>query len=199
MAAELVCEIHGPYDASYGTCPYCSGTYNRPAGPAPLAEDDQPTDVGGGGMPARGGGFGEDDATDISPSRQGYAEGFSDEYDPTDIGMEARVADVTELEFEDTGSKGILVFKDGPRRGQTRPIGDGTVVARRDGDLVLDDPKVSNPHAKFRIENDKFVLWDFGSKNGTYVNGEKIRAATELNENDEIKIGDTSFILKVLA
>ena len=199
MAAELVCEIHGPYDASHGTCPYCSGTYNRPAGPSPLAEDDLPTDVGGSPMPGGGGGWGEDEATDISPSRQGYAEGFGDEYDPTDIGREARVADVTELEFEDTGSKGILVFKEGPRRGQTRPIGDGTVVARRDGDLVLDDPKVSNPHAKFRIENEKFVLWDFGSKNGTYVNGEKIRAATELKENDEIKIGDSSFVLKVLS
>ena len=64
----------------------------------------------------------------------------------------------------------------------------------------MDDPKVSNPHARFRLndEDDGFVLWDFGSKNGTYVNDEKIAAATALKENDVVKIGDTEMVLKVL-
>ena len=71
-------------------------------------------------------------------------------------------------------------------------------MGRKSGDLILDDPKVSNPHAKFKFENDAFEIWDFGSKNGTFVNGERIRSATKLKENDEVKIGDITFVLKVL-
>ncbi|MDH5507656.1 MAG: FHA domain-containing protein [Anaerolineae bacterium] len=198
MAAELVCSTHGPYDATYGNCPYCSGVINRPAGPPPLDEDDMPTDFGQGGN--YGGGaaaWGDEDPTDISPSRQARG-GFLEEEDPTDIGHGGHVDDSTELEFEDTSALGILVVKEGRRRGRTLKIKDGTIIGRREGDVILDDPKVSNPHAKLRIEADKFVIWDFGTKNGTSVNGERIRAATELKENDEIKIGDTVLILKVL-
>ena len=36
------------------------------------------------------------------------------------------------------------------------------------------------------------------SENGTFVNGEAIRGATVLQENDEIKTGDTVFVLKTL-
>ena len=46
MSAELLCPHHGPYDASYGTCPYCSGDANRPPAPDPL-EDELPTEIGG--------------------------------------------------------------------------------------------------------------------------------------------------------
>ena len=77
-------------------------------------------------------------------------------------------------------------------------VKDGTVVARNSADLPIDDPKVSNPHAKFTVEDDQFVIWDFGSKNGTFVNGERIRAATPLEENDTIKMGDMIFVLKTL-
>lgn len=94
----------------------------------------------------------------------------------------------------------ILWVKKGRRRGFIHHVKDGATVGRDDGDIVMDDPKVSNPHARFRLndEEDGFVLWDFGSKNGTYVNDEKITAATPLNENDVVKIGDTEMVLKVL-
>ena len=64
--------------------------------------------------------------------------------------------------------------------------------------MILDDPKVSSMHAKFNMEDDDFVVWDFGSSNGTYVNGKKIREATVLEENDLVKIGDTVFVVKLL-
>jgi pSer/pThr/pTyr-binding forkhead associated (FHA) protein len=93
---------------------------------------------------------------------------------------------------------GILWVKDGNRRGCIYNIKDSSVVGRREGDLIIDDPKVSNPHAKFTVEDGQFIVWDFGSRNGTFVNGERIRAATLLKENDIIKIGDSTFILKIL-
>ena len=106
--------------------------------------------------------------------------------------------DVTELEFIDTSALAILWVKEGSRRGRIHKIKDGATIGRSTGDVVLDDQKVSNPHAKFTLEDEKYILWDFGSKNGTTVNDERIRAATELNENDIVKIGDTVMVLKVL-
>lgn len=199
MAAEKFCPTHGPYDASYGTCPYCSGAFKRPPAPTPLSEDDLPTDLGS-PQPPSGGGYSDDEApTDLGPGRyQGGRFLDIDDEEQTQLGRHARIEDITELDIVPTGLLGLLWVRDGNRRGKTYQIKDGTTVGRREGDLMLDEPKVSNPHAKFRIEDDRFVIWDLASKNGTFVNGERIRAATPLNENDTIKIGDTVFVLKLL-
>ena len=194
--AELVCPTHGPYDASYGTCPFCSGQADRPPAPSPLDEDDLPTDFG---SDFQGGSWTDDDApTDLGDGRPGSGGHFDDDVDPTELGFEHHLEDATELDIEDMSALAILWVKEGHRRGRIYRIKDGDTVGRREGDLIIDDPKVSNPHAKFTIENDKYVVWDFGSKNGTTVNGAKIRAATELKENDLIKIGDTIMVLKTL-
>jgi len=194
--AELVCPTHGPYDSSYGTCPHCSGEYDRPPAPTPLKEDDLPTDLGG---PYQEGSWLEgDDPTELGKDRQAADGNFDDDVDPTDFSYEAQLDDATELEFVDMGALAILWVKEGNRRGQTYRIKDGATIGRKSGDVILDDPKVSNPHAKITLEDETYVLWDFGSKNGTTVNDERIRAATELKENDVIKIGDTVMVLKVL-
>ena len=178
--------------ASYGTCPYCNGQANRPPNPTPL-DDELPTDFGG-----PGGAFDDEAPTEIPDYRRGG--GFMDsEDDPTELGSLSRnMSDVTEIEFAETGVLGLFWVKDGHRRGHIYRIKDGARIGRSEGDVVLDDPKVSNPHAKVTVEDDKFVLWDFGSRNGSFVNGEKIRAATTLEENDTVKIGDQVFVLKVL-
>lgn len=194
---DLFCNIHGPYDASYGTCPYCSGRANRPPAPAPL-DDDLPTDIGLAGGAQGYGGYGDDDSPTEIPGRRGGNFLDSDD-DPTELGVRFRQEDVTEIEFAETGVLGLLWVKEGSRRGHIYRIKDGATIGRSKGDVVLDDPKVSNPHAKLTLEDEKFVVWDFGSRNGTFVNGEKIRAATILEENDSIKIGDQVFVLKILA
>ncbi len=198
--AELVCPVHGPYDASYGNCPYCSGAAMRPPKPAPLAEDEMPTGLGVDERGYAGVEDWEEEApTIVSSSRQRGGFLDIDDDEPTQIGHFGGL-DVTELDASvaEEGLLGILWVKEGRRRGKIYKIKDGTVVGRSQGNLMLDDPKVSNPHAKFTEENGQFVLWDFGSKNGTYVNGERIRAATPLKENDLIKMGETIFILKTL-
>lgn len=191
MSTELICPIHGPYDAAYGSCPYCSGSAGRPAAPRPL-DDDMPTDIGGGGG---GEGWDDDMPTDI-----GYGSD-TDFGDKTDIGRSGgRSSDETELDWDlvDEGPMALLWVKNGRRRGQTYTIKDGDKVGRTDGNIILDDPKISNPHARFRFADDTFTLWDFGSKNGTLVNGTKIKSATDLKENDEIKFGDTTYVFKML-
>ena len=200
--AELVCAIHGPYDASYGTCPYCSGTTRRPQQPRPLSEDELPTDLGAGQPAAQGFAMPGDEAEGetkipVRRARKNFLD--YDEEEETQLG---RVASGDETEIEAASSKngpfGILWVKEGHRRGHIYKIKENSTVGRKDGDLILDDPKVSGMHAKFTYENDHFVIWDFGSANGTYVNAKRIRQATPLLENDLVKIGDTVFVVKLL-
>jgi len=193
--AEKVCPKHGPYDASYATCPYCQAEAGggRPAAPTPL-DDDMPTDLGAGPV----GGYDDDEApTELGAGRGSHGVYDLEDEEATSLGR-MQSLDHTELEFIDAGVQGLFWAKDGPRVGRILMIKDGTVIGRSEGDMILDDPKVSNPHAKITFEDEVFVIWDFGSKNGTYVNGEKIRSATEMKENDTIKIGDTTFVLKTL-
>ncbi|NDJ76478.1 MAG: FHA domain-containing protein [Chloroflexi bacterium] len=44
-----------------------------------------------------------------------------------------------------------------------------------------------------------FHIWPFGPTNPVLVNGVAIRGATSLAENDEIQLGETLFVFKVLA
>jgi hypothetical protein len=192
--AKLICPDHGYYDASEINCPLCQNPQSRPPEPAPLgfSGDDLETQIGGSqGM--MGGNYG-DDPTELG---RNYQEKDDNILDQTDIGQLHQFEE-TEIELMDEGPLGILWVMEGPRRGQVHRIKDETVVGRTRGDIILDDPKVSSNHAKFTYEDEKFFVWDFGTRNGTYVNGEKIRAATPLEENDKIKIGDYQFVLKIL-
>jgi hypothetical protein len=219
MVAEKICTKHGHYDASYTTCPYCSGDFKRPPAPIPLNEDDLPTILDQVRYTSQGNTPEDDQATIIEPVVSYPRKGYQDHETPTVFGPNRRSGrrfldsdddeginldklgmeeDITQLDQVSTGKLGILWVKDGNRRGQIYKIKDSSVVGRREGDIIIDDQKVSNPHAKFTVEDGQFIVWDFGSRNGTFVNGERIRAATSLKENDTIKIGDSTFILKIL-
>lgn len=191
MSPEGFCPIHGPFDGP--ACPYPHGE-SRPQNPAPLGgDDDLPTDLGGGYSP---GGYGDAEAPTEIPGRQrGILD--ADDAEATDIGRVAH-EDITELEAPQTVTLAMLWVKEGRRRGKYYPIRHGTVVGRKEGGLILDDPKVSAMHAKFNLEGEDFVVWDFGSANGTFVNGKRIREAYVLNENDEVRIGETVFVVKLL-
>lgn len=106
--------------------------------------------------------------------------------------------DDTMIDRSETGLLGWLIVKDGLRRGQVYRLHNGITIGRDHADILVRDSKISRPHAKLTVENDQFTLWDFGSENGTFVNGERIRQATPLDENDVIKMGDTTFVLKTL-
>ena len=79
------------------------------------------------------------------------------------------------------------------RRGERLAVGDDVTVGRAGGcTLVLaEDSFVSQVHARvFRRDGDT-LLEDLGSKNGTYVNGEKVVAPTRLRKGDRIQFGET--------
>jgi pSer/pThr/pTyr-binding forkhead associated (FHA) protein len=58
-------------------------------------------------------------------------------------------------------------------------------------DIRISDPYASRVHAEIKREGDQFFLSDAGSANGTYVNGQRVKAPVPLRSGDQIRIGGT--------
>jgi pSer/pThr/pTyr-binding forkhead associated (FHA) protein len=61
-------------------------------------------------------------------------------------------------------------------------------IGRKNTDFNLKDQRVSTLHTKIEIKNDKVLVFDLNSRNGTLVNGTKIEGPTEVQNLDEIQI-----------
>jgi len=59
--------------------------------------------------------------------------------------------------------------------------------------LILTYPTVSRFHARIKYEDEKFVLYDYGSKYGTFVNDEQV-SRQELQSGDVIKLADVEIL-----
>jgi pSer/pThr/pTyr-binding forkhead associated (FHA) protein len=89
-----------------------------------------------------------------------------------------------------TPGSALLVVKRGPNAGSRFLLDQDVTTAGRhpDSDIFLDDVTVSRRHAEFRREGNGYTVHDVGSLNGTYVNRERIEAAS-LSGGDEVQIG----------
>jgi len=91
-----------------------------------------------------------------------------------------------------------LRFVSGKYQGGEYPLQDARdlVIGRSsDLDMVLIEDMVSRKHARISLQDGTINIADLGSTNGTFVNGEKIKAA-KLKEGDRILIGTS--ILKLV-
>jgi len=69
--------------------------------------------------------------------------------------------------------------------------GEAIVIGRAvENDIVITSKRVSREHAQVRRTGRKVWLEDLKSANGTFLNGERIQAPAQLQEGDEIAIGD---------
>ncbi|MDQ2850873.1 MAG: FHA domain-containing protein [Actinomycetota bacterium] len=78
---------------------------------------------------------------------------------------------------------------------EDRPADDDDVLTigrGRGNSIVLDDMLVSRHHVRITADDDGLVLQDLGSRNGTFVNGDRVQSAA-LHEGDLIGIGSTTF------
>ena len=58
-----------------------------------------------------------------------------------------------------------------------------------DADISVDRTEVSRCHARIVVAGTTAIIEDLGSKNGTYVNGERLQQPVLLANDDEIWIG----------
>lgn len=87
----------------------------------------------------------------------------------------------------------LRILEPAEHRGESYPLGDELTVGRGGGcGIVLTaDQFVSTVHARvFRRGDDVFVE-DLGSRNGTYVNGERITTTTRIKRGDRVQFGQT--------
>src|SRR5438552_5828869 len=62
-------------------------------------------------------------------------------------------------------------------------------------DLVVHDSTVSRRHARIGVTDGSITVTDLGSLNGTYLDGEQIRAVREVAEDQTLRFGSVSFLV----
>ena len=67
------------------------------------------------------------------------------------------------------------------------------------GELQLASHVVSGYHCHIHKRRDGIFLEDLQSSNGTYVNGQRLTGETELNDNDNIRVGHFQFTMQIFA
>ncbi len=83
----------------------------------------------------------------------------------------------------------ILIAQTGPLNGQRWTISE-TLVIGRDGscEIIVQDRQVSRYHARIMPSAEGIILEDLGSKNGTYVNGQRVTESVMMQDGDLIQI-----------
>jgi len=84
----------------------------------------------------------------------------------------------------------LIILPKGQGIRQVNIKGSLTTIGRKEGNsLVLDSDRISRTHAVIDWDGDNYTVIDTGSRNGTYVNGRRVRRQM-LRNGDMISIGD---------
>lgn len=84
-----------------------------------------------------------------------------------------------------------LVMRRGPRPNQVFSLHKAVLTIGRatDNDIVVDNAGVSRHHARLTRRGDDWVLEDLGSRNGTFVNGQRITGPVILGPGSQMGLG----------
>ncbi|MFU8802905.1 MAG: FHA domain-containing protein [Bradymonadaceae bacterium] len=72
-------------------------------------------------------------------------------------------------------------------------VGENTLGAGRNNDIVVNRSAISWNHALFICRNERVLLQDSASTNGTFVNGKRVRSPLPLAHGDTVRFGDQDF------
>ena len=84
-----------------------------------------------------------------------------------------------------------LVIVDGPHKGSRFPLHSGKNIIGRlpSAAVFLEDQSISRQHAVLELQGNQWIVEDNGSKNGTQVNGTKIKEPVTIGQGDVLKFG----------
>jgi S-DNA-T family DNA segregation ATPase FtsK/SpoIIIE len=90
-----------------------------------------------------------------------------------------------------------LMVTEGSLKGKVFPIDKPQVlIGRVDGDIVIEDSKVSRSHCVLEVHGLAALVVDLDSANGTFVNGKKI-ACSQIDHMSEFRVGNTTLMFAV--
>ncbi len=77
------------------------------------------------------------------------------------------------------------------RPGQEIHLPDGVHLIGRGEECLIrcESPRVSRHHAQVRVTAEAALVEDLGSRNGTWLRGERIRGVSEIRSGDTVRIG----------
>ena len=78
-----------------------------------------------------------------------------------------------------------------PLPGRRTAVESELSIGRQDCDLTISSPQVSRLHARISSGAGGPEITDLGSRNGTFVNDERVAESRTLAPGDTLKIGDT--------
>ncbi len=92
-----------------------------------------------------------------------------------------------------------LIVTQGKQAGQEVPVSGRKFFIGRAEDCHLrpHSDLISRHHCVILVEDAFVAVRDFGSKNGTYVNGKKIASEVELKPGDRLKVGQLEFEVRM--
>ena len=107
----------------------------------------------------------------------------------------AFAGEVIEVRPPQRVSRGLLVCVE-----RRFDLFDGEFVLGRHGEAEGDirDPSVSRHHARLLVSAGGIAVEDLESKNGTWVNGEKVESRAALHDGDELRLGTFALVLRLV-
>ena len=83
-------------------------------------------------------------------------------------------------------------------RGRQLPLREGVNTLGRDptADVQIDDSTVSRKHATITLEDGSITIEDLDSKNGTFLDGMKLRGSAPVADRQTIVLGDASLVFR---
>ncbi|MGE5183228.1 MAG: GGDEF domain-containing protein [Acidobacteriota bacterium] len=101
--------------------------------------------------------------------------------------VKARVSEVTR--------SATLTVLTGTATGQMFKVPKVVTIGRAPScEVRIDDDGMSRSHARVRYEGNRAWLEDLHSRNGTFINGQRIREPVELHDGDKIQIGRNTVV-----
>jgi hypothetical protein len=118
-----------------------------------------------------------------------------EEYNPTQIYV--RSNDVAGFESEPVH---CLAWSRDGERDINFPIGmAGAKIGRAaPAEIIVADPLISRSHCKVELVGDELYVTDLNSTNGTYIDDDRIVAATPLPVGSTLKLGDSELVHQIL-
>jgi len=112
--------------------------------------------------------------------------GVTDEWDEV-----TGATDIAELQKPSSQRRACLTCLTGTLSGQLFRVTKGHLTIGRSPhvELRLDDDGISRNHARIRSETNRAWIEDMESRNGTFVNGERITTSVELKDGDKVQVG----------
>jgi hypothetical protein len=92
-----------------------------------------------------------------------------------------------------------LVALEGPQAGRRLPAREGVLGRGRGASIRIDDPTVSRSHLHVRLDGDRVLLREAGSRNGSWIGRTRIRGPRVLAPGEEVRAGRTVLALHVAA